>query len=81
MKVLILNGSPRTNGDTNYIINKLKDKFPKDTQFEEINAFKDNIKPCADCRYCWNNKGCSIKDKMNEIRNIINNYIEKRLSE
>ena len=67
MKVLILNGSPHQNGDTSYIINAIKNKLPSNIEYEEINAYKDNIQPCADCRYCWENKGCSTKDKMNII--------------
>ena len=67
MKVLILNGSPRNNGDTIYVINKLKGRLPDDTIFEEINAYTDNIKPCIDCRYCWENKGCAIHDRMEVI--------------
>lgn len=67
MKVLIINGSPHNNGDTVYAINRLKEEFPLDTEFEEINAYIDEIKPCIDCRYCWKNKGCSISDKMDLI--------------
>ena len=64
MKVLILNGSPHSSGDTVTVINKIKGRLPSDTVYEEINAYNDSIKPCIDCRYCWENKGCSIKDKM-----------------
>jgi len=67
MKVLILNGSPHSNGNTSFIVNKLKESFPSDTIFVEINAFKENIKPCVECRYCWENEGCCIKDKMEVI--------------
>ena len=67
MKVLILNGSPHSNGDTAYIVNKIKEKLSDDVEYEIIDAYKDNIKPCIDCRYCWKNKGCSINDKMSLI--------------
>jgi len=66
-KVLIINGSPHLNGDTAYILNEIKEKI--DGEIEEINAYFDNIKPCIDCRYCWENEGCSIKDKMDIIYN------------
>ncbi len=65
MKALIINGSPHKNGDTAYIIEELKKKF--DGEIEEINAYYDDIKPCIDCRYCWKNEGCAIKDKMEII--------------
>ena len=69
MKVLILNGSPRVNGDTSFILNKVKQRFSKDTIFTELNAYKENIKPCIDCRYCCKNKGCSQKDRMDVVLN------------
>ncbi|MFW6312128.1 MAG: flavodoxin family protein, partial [Nanoarchaeota archaeon] len=38
---------------------------------EVINAYEENISPCIDCRYCWKNRGCSIKDNMQDIYNKI----------
>ena len=64
MKVLVLNGSPRSNGDTAYVLEALKSRFPHGTEFEVMNAYEANVQPCNDCRYCWENEGCSIKDKM-----------------
>ncbi len=67
MKILIINGSPHSNGDTNYILKKIKEKYPKETEFEQLILYKENIKPCMDCRYCWKNRGCAIHDKMDII--------------
>ena len=64
MKVLILNGSPRSNGDTAYILEALKSKFPCGTEFESLNTYTANIHPCNDCRSCWEKEGCCIKDEM-----------------
>ena len=64
MKVLVLNGSPRPNGDTAYVLEALKNRFPRGTEFEALNAYEANIQPCNDCRYCWKNEGCSIRDRM-----------------
>ena len=64
MKVLVLNGSPRRDGDTVYIINKLIKQFPHNAEFTTLNAFDLNIRPCDDCRYCWKHGGCCIKDQM-----------------
>ena len=64
VKVLIINGSPRSNGDTAYVLESLKNKFPGGTAFESLNAYASNIQPCNDCRYCWKNEGCSIRDEM-----------------
>lgn len=66
-KVLIINGSPHKDGDTTYILNEIKKNINGD--IEQIDAYFDNIKPCIDCRYCWKNEGCSIKDKMDIIYN------------
>ena len=64
MKVLILNGSPRSNGDTAYILEALKSRFPCGTEFETMNTYAADIQPCNDCRYCWEKEGCCIKDEM-----------------
>lgn len=67
MKVLVLNGSPRPDGDTAYILQLLKEKLPCDTVYEFLNAFEAGIRPCDDCRYCWENEGCRIHDRMDMI--------------
>ena len=67
MKVLILNGSPRPDGDTAQILRRLKDRFPRSTDVETIDAFEEGIRPCSDCRYCWENEGCCIRDGMDLI--------------
>ena len=65
MKTLILNGSPRKEGDTAALLKELK----KHLQGEilEINAFEANLSPCTDCRYCKTNEGCCKKDGMQEL--------------
>lgn len=50
MKVLVLNGSPRPDGDTAYVLEALKSRFPLGTEFETLNAYEANIQPCNDCR-------------------------------
>lgn len=67
MKVLILNGSPHKNGDTAFILAKIKERIPKNVYIEEIIAYNENIHPCIDCRYCWKKEGCSINDRMTDI--------------
>ena len=67
MKVLILNGSPRPDGDTAYILEMLKGRFPCGTGFETIHTFEADIRPCTDCRYCWENEGCCIRDEMDTL--------------
>ena len=36
-----------------------------------VNAYYSAICASVDCRYCWNNDGCSINDEMTEIYDYI----------
>ena len=66
-KTLIINGSPRPNGNTVALIEELK----KDLIGEvvEISAFRSRIAPCVDCRRCWENAICAVDDEMRVIYN------------
>ena len=68
-KTLIFNGSPRKNGDTKSLLNILIDKLEGETKV--VDCYYENISPCIDCRYCHKNKGCCIKDNMQEIYKYI----------
>lgn len=65
MKTLILNGSPKRDGDTAAMINELKKHL--NGEVKVISSFFDNISPCIDCRYCWSNPGCAIMDDMQNV--------------
>ncbi len=68
MKTLIINGSPRINGDTESLINIIK----KDLyEYKVLNSYRCDISPCIDCRFCRKNSGCSINDEMQEIYDYI----------
>ncbi len=69
MKTLILNGSPRKNGDTVSLINKLTEQLRG--EYKIVDAYYANISPCIDCRYCWSSDGCSVDDEMTEIYDYI----------
>ena len=64
-KTLILNGSPRKNGDTVSLIKLLTEKLKG--EYKILNTFYGNISPCTDCRSCQKNRGCVINDEMSEI--------------
>lgn len=70
MKTLIINGSPRKNGDTMTLVNEMIKYLEGEVKI--VNVYYDNIKPCVDCRYCWQHKECAIKDDMQEIYKLIN---------
>ena len=65
MKTLIINGSPRPDGNTVALLRELK----KELQGEvvEVSAFYSNIAPCVDCRGCWKTAKCVVDDGMQVI--------------
>lgn len=69
LKTLIFNGSPRINGDTESLI-KLITNYMQG-EYKIVNAYRCDISPCVDCRYCWKNEGCAIDDEMQEIYEYI----------
>lgn len=69
LKTLIISGTPRKNGDTMALINEFV--YHLMGEYKIIDAYNCNIKPCIDCRFCWENDGCSIDDEMHEVYNYI----------
>lgn len=69
MKTLIINGSPRKNGNTATLLNELKKHLHG--EIFQIDTYYTKISPCIDCRYCWTHAECAIKDEMLEIYRII----------
>ena len=65
MKTLIINGSPRPNGNTAALLRELKAQL--EGEVLEISAFYDHIAPCLDCRCCWETAQCVVHDGMDVI--------------
>ncbi len=65
MKTLILNGSPRKNGDTAALIGAFRDKMSG--EIVALSAFYDDVSPCIDCRWCCGHLGCAIHDRMDMV--------------
>lgn len=65
MKTLIFNGSPRKNGNTSALVGELIRRL--DGEVKIVRAYDCGVKPCVDCRFCWENNGCAIKDGMQAI--------------
>jgi len=65
MKTLIINGSPRRNGDTAFLLSELKRRL--NGEVVELDAYRANCSPCIDCRKCREKKGCVIEDDMRLI--------------
>lgn len=65
MKTLIFNGSPRKNGDTVSLLKQFTERLPG--EYKIIDTYRADISPCLDCRFCWKNSGCAVKDEMQEV--------------
>lgn len=65
MKTLIINGSPRTHGDTASLIGIVREDLSGESLV--LDAYRCGISPCLDCRCCRENPGCAINDEMQEI--------------
>jgi len=70
MKTLIINGSPRKNGNTMTLVNEMIKYLNGEVRI--IHTYYEDISPCLDCRYCWNNSGCFINDVMQEVYTLLN---------
>lgn len=71
MLTVIINGSPHDDGDTAALINAVKEQL--DGEFCQFDAYDDDILPCRDCRACWVNDSCAIKDDFTKLLNAVNN--------
>ena len=72
MKILVLTGSPRKNGNSN----TLADYFIKGAeeaghQVERFDAAFKNVHPCIACNKCGMNGSCVFKDDFEFVRNHI----------
>lgn len=68
MKVLILNGSPRPNGNTSIAINELVKIFSKENiETELVQIGNKDIRGCIACGFCFKNGKCAFDDVVNEL--------------
>lgn len=65
MKTLVISGSARKNGHTRQMVDLFLEHL--EGEKEIIDAYRTEVKPCMDCRYCWKKKECVIKDGMQDI--------------
>lgn len=68
MKVLIINGSPRANGNTQVAINEMISIFREnevEVEVADIGAMA--IRGCVSCGYCYKAGKCAIDDIVNEL--------------
>lgn len=68
MKVLMLNGSPRIDGNTTNALKEMEKEFLKEKiEVEIIRVGNLAIRGCIACNYCYKNDKCGINDIVNEI--------------
>lgn len=68
MKVLILNGSPRANGNTTVAVKEMEGVFAKEgIECETINVGTKEIRGCIACEKCGELGKCVFDDIVNEI--------------
>ena len=68
MKVLILNGSPRSNGNTTIALNEMVKVFAEEgVETEVIQIGNKDIRGCMACNSCSKNGKCVFDDVVNEI--------------
>ncbi len=71
MKFLVLQGSPRKQGNTQFLVSNFSDEIKKQGhEIETIFLYDKEIKGCVACRSCqkdWTKLGCQFNDDAEEI--------------
>ena len=68
MKVLIINGSPRVNGNTSVAVREMEKTFAEEgVETEVVQVGNKDIRDCIACGYCGENGKCVFNDIVNEL--------------
>lgn len=68
MKVLIINGSPRVNGNTSVAVREMEKIFAEEgVEAEVVQVGNKDIRGCIACGYCGENGKCVFNDVVNEL--------------
>jgi len=68
MKVLIINGSPRVDGNSVRLINEMIDIFNKENvEVDHYQIGSKAIRGCMACGYCYEHGECVFKDDVNDL--------------
>ncbi len=73
MRIVVLNGSPRKNGNTEIMVDAFCEGAKENNHdVRKVNLGTKKIAPCIDCKYCFTHGGaCSQKDDMGEIMDAL----------
>ncbi len=67
MKVLLINGSPKANGNTAFALSQMAEVFADlGVETELIQVGSQNIRGCIGCGSCYKNNKCVFDDLVNE---------------
>ena len=73
MKVLLINGSPRANGNTYVALNEMSKVLNAEgIETELIHVGNKPIRGCVACGYCFKNRKCAFDDIVNEVSDKFN---------
>lgn len=74
MKILIINGSPRMNGNSTLLLKEIESVFDNlNVEYEEVRVGNKDIRGCMACNYCkTKGEGCVFKDLVNETAPKLN---------
>ena len=68
MKVLIINGSPRRDGNCARLIREATGVFDREgIEYDLFELGGKAIRGCAACGWCFEHEGCVMKDEVNEL--------------
>lgn len=67
-KFLIINGSPRVQGNCKAAINVVKENLA-DAEVQEFSTCYAHFKPCYGCNFCKQNDVCALDDDATELIN------------
>lgn len=71
-KIILINGSPRKKGNSNEILNKIETEITaKGHSVIRLNLRDMKFEGCIDCRYCSKNRGCILKDDIQNIYQVL----------
>ncbi len=68
MKVLIINGSPRVNGNTTIAVREMEQTFAKEgVEVETVQIGNQDIRGCIACGSCGKSGKCVFDDAVNQL--------------
>jgi multimeric flavodoxin WrbA len=68
MKVLMINGSPRKDGNTSAALGAMCEVFAKNgIECEQVQIGAMDIRGCVCCGYCFKNGKCAVDDIVNQL--------------